>query len=104
MLRGTMRSLTKLFRTRAVILIALAYAFCVLAPSAALAVADNPASFRCLDDLNAMSTPSHHEGLSHARADVPFTITTKAGSRQSFDILSTQSTQTRHTGFQRWSR
>jgi hypothetical protein len=64
-----MRSLTKLFRTRAVILIALAYAFCVLAPSAALAVADNPASFRCLDDLNAMSTPSHHERLSHAHAD-----------------------------------
>jgi hypothetical protein len=64
-----MRSLTKLFRTRAAILIALAYAFCVLAPSAALAVANNPASFRCLDDLNAMSTPSHHEGLSHAHAD-----------------------------------
>jgi hypothetical protein len=64
-----MRSLTKNFRIRAAILIALAYAFCVLAPSAALAITDNPASFRCLDELNAISAPSHHEGLSHTHAD-----------------------------------
>ena len=64
-----MRSLTKLFRTRAAILIALAYAFCVLAPSAALAVANNPASFHCLDELSGVSAPSKHEGLSHAHAD-----------------------------------
>ena len=63
-----MRRLTKLIRSRAAILIALAYALCVLAPSAALAAADNPASFRCLDELNAISTPSHHDGLSHAHA------------------------------------
>ena len=64
-----MRSLTKLFRSRAAILIALAYAFCVLAPSVALAVADNPASFRCLDELNAINAPSHHGSLSHTHAD-----------------------------------
>src|SRR5665811_2483575 len=51
------------------ILIALAYAFCVLAPSVALAITDNPASFRCLDALNAINAPSHHEGLSQSHAD-----------------------------------
>jgi hypothetical protein len=67
--QAAMRSLTKSFRTRAAILIALAYAFCVLAPSVALAITDNPASFRCLDELNAISAPSHHEGLSQSYAD-----------------------------------
>ena len=67
--QAAMRSLTKSFRTRAAILIALAYAFCVLAPSAALAVADNPASFRCLDELSAINAPSNHESLSHTHAD-----------------------------------
>lgn len=67
-----MRNLTKTFRTRAAILIALAYAFCVLAPSAALAIAANPASLHCLDELSGLSglsAPSHHEGLSHTHAD-----------------------------------
>lgn len=66
---AAMRSLTKRFRTRAAVLIALAYAFCVLAPSVALAVADSPASFHCLAELNGMSAPSKHEGISHAHAD-----------------------------------
>jgi len=64
-----MRCWTKIFRTRAAILIALTYAVCVLAPSAALAVAASPASLHCLDELNEMSAPSQHEGLSHAHAD-----------------------------------
>jgi len=64
-----MRNLTKNFRSRAAILIALAYAFCVLAPSGALAAAASPASFRCLDELSAMSAPSQQEGLLHTHAD-----------------------------------
>jgi hypothetical protein len=64
-----MRSLTKRFRTRAAILIALAYAFCVLAPSVALAFADSSTSFHCLAELNEMSAPSAHAGMTHAHAD-----------------------------------
>jgi hypothetical protein len=64
-----MRHLTKVIRSRAAILIALAYAFCVLAPSAALAVAANPASLHCLDELSDVSAPSKHQALSHAHAD-----------------------------------
>ncbi len=65
--KAAMRNLTKNFRIRAAILIALAYAFCVLAPSAA--VAASPTSLHCLDELSGMSAPSKHEDLSHAHAD-----------------------------------
>jgi len=63
-----MRNLTKSFRSQAAILIALAYSVCVLAPSAALAVVDNPASLHCLDELNGLSAPSNHGILSHTHA------------------------------------
>jgi hypothetical protein len=64
-----MRELSRTLRLRAAILMALAYAFCVLAPSAALAVAANPASLHCLDEMSGLSAPSHHDALSHTHAD-----------------------------------
>ena len=64
-----MRSLTKNLRMRAAILIVLAYAGCVLAPTAALAFVATPASFHCLSELNGMSAPPEHESMAHAHAD-----------------------------------
>jgi len=64
-----MRDLTKKLRTRAAILLALAYAFCVLAPSAALAFAGTPTSFHCLAELTGISAPSTHDGAAHSHAD-----------------------------------
>ncbi|HZL36769.1 MAG TPA: hypothetical protein VFC78_15730 [Tepidisphaeraceae bacterium] len=55
-----MRNVTKNFRMRAAILIALAYAFCALAPSAALALNSSPAAFHCLAELAGMSVPEDH--------------------------------------------
>ena len=55
-----MRALTKNLRRRAAILIAVAYAFCVLAPSAALAVVSNPTVFHCISELSAKSAPAAH--------------------------------------------
>ena len=64
-----MRSLTKTFRIRAAILVALAYAFCVLAPTAALAFSDSPTAFHCLSELAGMGTPSQHEAAGHTHMD-----------------------------------
>ncbi len=61
-----MLGLTKNLRTRAAILIAVAYAFCVLAPSAALALVESPAAFHCLADLNA---PTKQASAAHTHAD-----------------------------------
>jgi hypothetical protein len=68
MSEGVMRGLTKNLRSRAAIIIALAYAFCVLAPSAALAFTDAPTAFHCLSELDAVSAPSP-EGLGHTHMD-----------------------------------
>jgi len=67
--QGAMRGLAKNLRTRAAILVALAYGFCVLAPSAALALAGNPTSFHCLAELTGIGAPSKHEGVAHSHAD-----------------------------------
>ena len=48
-----MRGLTKNLRRRAAIVIAVAYAFCVLAPAGALAVVTSPTVFHCSGDLSA---------------------------------------------------
>jgi len=64
-----MRNLTKHFRSRAAVFIAFAYAFCVLAPSAAVAFADSPTAFHCLAELTEMSAPPAHAGMSHMHAD-----------------------------------
>ena len=64
-----MPSLTKNLRRRAAILIAVAYAFCVLAPTAALAFADSPAMVYCLPGTNAMAKAAEHDGVAHGHAD-----------------------------------
>lgn len=64
-----MHSLTKNLRKRAAILIAVAYAFCVLAPTAALAVADSPTVFRCLSNTSVISNSAEHGGAAHTLAD-----------------------------------
>ena len=47
----------------------MAYVFCVLAPSAAVAFSDSPAAFDCLGELSEMSAPSEHAGMSHMHAN-----------------------------------
>jgi hypothetical protein len=64
-----MSNLSKNFRIRAAILVALAYAFCVLAPSAALAFTDSPTAFQCLSELDEINAPSQHEGAGHTHMD-----------------------------------
>jgi hypothetical protein len=67
--RILMRSLTRTFRIRAAILVALAYAFCVLAPSAALAFSESPKAFHCLSELAGMGAPPQHEAAGHTHMD-----------------------------------
>jgi hypothetical protein len=64
-----MRHLSQRFRFRASILVALAYAFCVLAPSAALAFSDSPTAFHCLSELAVMGAHSQHEAAGHTHMD-----------------------------------
>lgn len=61
-----MRHLTKNLRRRAAILIAVAYAFCVLAPYGTLAIAAIPAALHCMDQVQAASAPAHEHGTSHS--------------------------------------
>lgn len=67
--KGAMVSLTKYLRRRAAILIAVAYAFCVLAPSAALALGANPAAFHCLPETAGMANAAEHDSATHVHAD-----------------------------------
>lgn len=67
-----MKALTKNLRRRAAIVIAVAYAFCVLAPTAALAVVVSPTVFHCIGALDAKSdakqvseTRQHADGSAH---------------------------------------
>lgn len=60
-----MRNLTKNFRMRAAILIALVYAFCALAPSAALTLNGSPKAFHCLAELAGMTMPAGHASIAH---------------------------------------
>lgn len=64
-----MVSLTKKLRKRAAILIAVAYAFCVMAPAAALAVVNSPTVFHCIGALTAKSAPAHQQSAAHTHAD-----------------------------------
>jgi hypothetical protein len=57
--------LTKSFRTKAAIAVALLYAFCVLAPSAALAFADSAMAAHCLTEQHGMAKPHDHGGKPH---------------------------------------
>ena len=75
-----MKALTKNLRRRAAIVIAVAYAFCVLAPTAALAVVASPTVFHCIGNLGAKSnakqvsakqvsaTHKHADGNAHHHA------------------------------------
>lgn len=72
-----MHGLTKNLRRRAALAIAVAYAFCVLAPAGALAVVSSPTVFHCIGELNAKAAPAvlqtaahvHEDGTSHHHGD-----------------------------------
>lgn len=67
--QGAMRKLTKNFRSRAAMFVAVAYAFCVLAPTTAVAFADSPTAFHCLAEVSEMGMPSGHEDVAQAHAN-----------------------------------
>lgn len=67
--QNAMHSLTTNLRRRAAILIAVAYAFCVVIPAAALAFGDSPTVFHCLQDKNGMENAAKHGRMSHAHGD-----------------------------------
>lgn len=64
-----MHGLTKTLRRRAAIMIAVAYAFCVVIPAAALAFGDSPTVFHCLQGTDRMANAAEHGGTSHAHGD-----------------------------------
>ncbi|MDO8878436.1 MAG: hypothetical protein Q7V40_20355 [Pseudolabrys sp.] len=64
-----MHSLTRKLRKRAAILIAVAYAFCVMAPAAALAAVNSPTVFHCLAATGGMAKAAEHDSAAHAHAD-----------------------------------
>jgi hypothetical protein len=61
--------LTKKSRIRAAIALALLYAFCVLAPSAALAFVDGPTAFHCLTVQHGFAGTHDHGGPAHVHGD-----------------------------------
>jgi hypothetical protein len=64
-----MRGLTKNLRKRAAIAIAVAYAFCVMTPAAALAVIASPTVFHCIGELNAKAVPAVQQTAAHIYED-----------------------------------
>jgi len=64
-----MPSLTKHLQRRAAIIIAVAYAICVLAPTAALAFANSPTMRHCLPETNGMAIAAEHDGVAHSHTD-----------------------------------
>lgn len=64
-----MQGLTKNLRRRAAILIAVAYAFCVMTPAAALAFGDSPTVFHCLQDNNSTAKATEHGAMAHSHGD-----------------------------------
>jgi hypothetical protein len=67
-IQHAMRHLAKNLRRRAAIMIAVAYAFCLLAPAGALAFAANPAALHCMDNLQAASAPPQSHVVAHEHA------------------------------------
>lgn len=61
--------LTRRLRIRAAIAIAVAYAFCVVAPYAALAFVDSATALHCLTDLHGIATNHDHDSRTHVHAD-----------------------------------
>ncbi len=66
---GAMRGLTKNLRKRAAIAIAVAYAFCVLAPAGALAAVSNPTVFHCIGEMSAKASSAAQHGAAHTHDD-----------------------------------
>ena len=64
-----MQGLTKNLRRRAAILIAVAYAFCVMTPAAALAFSNSPTLFHCLQDGDSTARAAEHVALAHSHGD-----------------------------------
>lgn len=61
--------LTKTFRIKAAIAVALIYAVCILVPSAAFALAARDAAAHCLVEDHGFAAPAHHGVASHVHAD-----------------------------------
>ena len=51
-------------------MIAVAYAFCVLAPTAALAFSNSPTMLHCLPETNRIANAAEHDDAAHGHADV----------------------------------
>lgn len=66
---SAMHSLTKNLRRRAAILIAVAYAFCVVIPAAALAFGDSPTVFHCLQNTSSTANATEHGATAHSHSD-----------------------------------
>jgi len=60
--------LTKSFRIKAAIFVAVLYAFCVLAPAAVLAFADAATAVHCLTEQHGTAKP-HDHGKAHMHGD-----------------------------------
>lgn len=67
--KRVMRNLTKNLRRRAAILIAVAYAFCVVIPAAALALSNSPTLFHCLQDGTSTVMGAEHGAMAHSHGD-----------------------------------
>jgi len=65
--------LTKTFRARAAIVVAVLYALCILAPAVAFALSDNPAIAHCLTEghvgVHDHGAKHEHSGKLHVHAD-----------------------------------
>ena len=61
--------LTKSFRIKAAIVLAVAYAFCVLAPTTGLAFADAAHAVPCLTDHHGLAAAHNHGGTTHVHTD-----------------------------------
>ena len=72
-LQAMLAAATKTFRMKAAVVLAALYALCILAPSAAFALSDNPAVARCLteDHVGVHVQVSTHDdgGKAHVHAD-----------------------------------
>ena len=60
---------TKTFRIKAAIALAVLYAICILAPSAAFAFSDNPDVAHCLTENHVAAAVHDHGGKVHVHAD-----------------------------------
>jgi hypothetical protein len=67
--RAMLLVLSKTFRIKAAIAVALVYGVCILMPSAAFALAAHDLAAHCLIEDHGFAAPSHHGVASHVHAD-----------------------------------